>query len=145
MPNTKPRNVWQQFAESFRSSMLLIENHPELESLVEALHQVDSHGDKSLLIQLLKSSGCKRDELLADLFERYDLVKPKRRGAPRRPAYIMSDTDLKLARANGDVDRLKAKGLKTPQAVEQAAQEHGVTVSQLTEFRAGRRRSLRKR
>jgi hypothetical protein len=150
MSDTKPRNIWQQFADKalrLRSSMLLLENYPELESMVEALRDIDSSegADKSLLIALLKSSGSKRDELLADLIGRYDLVKSTRKGAHRRPAYIMSDIDLLLAQANSDVDDLRAEGLTIPQAIERAAQARGVTAGQLTEFRAGRRRSLRKR
>jgi hypothetical protein len=148
----KPRNIYQQLGDEtlrLRSSMLLLEKYPELETLIEALHDIDgSEGaDKTKLIELLKSTGSMRDVLLADLIGRYDLVKPKRKGAHRRQAYIMSDTDLLLAQANAEVDiiRQKAKGWTISESIDLAASLHGVKATQLMEFHAGRRRSLRKR
>jgi hypothetical protein len=145
------RNVYQRFGDEARrdqSSMLLFDAYPELTSLIEALRRVDeSKGtDKAALIRVLRSTGSMRNKLLADLFERYDLVRPKRRCPPVRPAYVMSDEELLLAKANGDVDRLmEEEELSIHEAIAQAALKHGVRRNQLRDFRAGRSRSVRKR
>ena len=126
--------------------MLLLEVHPELEPLVDALRDVDeSEGaNKAALVKLLKSTGDTRDALLADLIDRYDLAKKTGRGRPRRPAYVMSDDDLNLAQANGMVTKLVSPDCSLDEALERAAAKYGTTAGKLSEFRMGRRRSVRR-
>jgi len=146
------RNPYQQFgqdtkrdAQRLRSSLLLLEAYPELETMVEALHAIDNGGDKAPLVELLKSSGSMRDALLADLIDRHDLEKKKGRGRPPRPAYIMSDEDLNFSRANAYVDDqlLDDPNLSLDERIDRAAEKFGTTRIKLVEFRDGRRRSLR--
>jgi len=150
----QPLNVYQQFAAEMhrgRSSLLLEEAYPELQRLVEALRDIDDSAgiDKAALIDELNATGSKRDELLANLLERFDLVKKKGRGAPQRPAYVMSDIDLALAKGNAAVDELLLGDdrLTLEQAFDYVAWDTGgvFSANQLKEFRPGRRRSVRKR
>jgi hypothetical protein len=146
-------NPYQQFGAEMRrgrSSLLLEEAHPELQRLVEALRDIDDSAgtDKAALIDELRTTGHLRGELLADLLERYELVKRKGKGAPRRPAYVMTDIDLSLAKGNAAIDMLLLGDdpLTLGQALDYVAWDMGVfTASQLGDFRTGRRRSVRKR
>jgi hypothetical protein len=78
---------------------------------------------------------------------RHDLKKPIRRGAPRKPSYVMSETDVTLSAAAGAVDKLrkKNKAMSLNEAVIEIARQRNIPASKLTEHYAGRRRSLRKR
>ena len=147
------KNPYQAFgqdtkkdAQRLRSSLLLLEKYPELETLVEALYAIDNGGDKAPLITLLKSTGSMRDALLADLLDRHDLEKKKGRGRRKRPDYVMPDDDLVLSQANAMVDDLAVEDprLSLDQRIDRAAEKFGITTrSKLVEFRTGRRRSLR--
>jgi hypothetical protein len=99
--------------------------------------------DKAPLVEMLKSTRDQRDRLLADLIERWVFVKPRSR--PRRPAYLMSDDDIALAAANGAVITMVENGMKVADAVTLVSKERNISRSKLEDFRAGRRRSTRKK
>jgi hypothetical protein len=129
------------------SSMILfdIDNNPHLDRWIAAIYAVDaSNGaDKSPLVRMLKSTRDQRDMLLADLIERWVFVKPKSR--PRRPAYMMSEDDIILAEANGAVMDMVENGMKVADAKTLVCKERDISRRKLEDFRAGRRRSMRKK
>ena len=140
-------DLFEAYAEGalrLRSSLLLLEKYPELTVWVEALRDIDdSNGtDKASLVELLKSTGDKRDALLADLIDRYDFAKKKSR--PRRPAYVMTNEDLELSAANADIEDLRAQDWTLTDAIKHVAARRGIKISQLEDFHANRRRSTRK-
>lgn len=127
------------------SSLILfdLDNNPHVEKWIAAIHAIDvSNGtDKASLVKLLNSTRDQRDMLLADLLERWILVKPRSR--PRRPAYMMSEDDIALASASGAVMDMKEKGMKVGHAMTLVCKERNISRSKLEDFRARRRRSVR--
>jgi hypothetical protein len=124
--------------------------------------------NKEPLVELLKSTGEKRDLLIADWIERYDHVKKP--GRPRLPIYNMTDDDKVLhnvsclvkdlrdvgfsstdafARVAADfindaVDSLvHVDGWSLRDAVKRVFARDIITEEKLADFNAGRRRSMR--
>jgi hypothetical protein len=128
--------------------------------------------DKKPLIELLRSRSTTPNEnlLLADLIDRNILPKG---GRPRRPMYIMTVDDKTLSNASYKVEELRNLGWSRADAINRVAADFDndavdslvnldglsrraavksvfagrqlVTESKLADFRAGRRRSRRKK
>jgi hypothetical protein len=124
----------------------------KLEDLVNALHALDKSAgaNKAQLVELLKSTGETRDALMADLFERYDLKRPKR-GRPPRPVYSMSGNNAGFESARGEVAELRAaaklRGDRLPaaDAITRVAEERGIPRGTLDAYVNGQSRSRRKK
>jgi hypothetical protein len=141
---------------------------------VEAFYAIDKSAgaNKAQLVELLKSTGEKRDRLTADLLERYDLKRPSK-GRPRLPLYHMTDDDKVLHSVSHAVEVLQDAGYSRTDAVTRIDAEVAnaavddlvnvdgfllrdavkrvfagrdiITESKLEDFRANRRRSTRKK
>ena len=146
----EPPDPFEEYGKSARynlSSMILfdLDNNPRLEDWIAAIYAIDvSNGaNKAGLVELLNSTRDQRDMLLADLIDRWDLVKPRNR--PRRPAYMMSDDDIALSSACGAIEGLREEGLSLNDAITRVTKERNISRSKLEDFRARRRRSVRKK
>ena len=127
--------------------------------------------DKKPLIELLRSRGTTlaENELVADLIDRHILPK---RGRPRRPVYVITDEDQLLNTACSEVEDLRAAGFSRADAItrvsadfdnyaiyrlvqidklslrsaaKRVAERNFITEARLADFKAGRRRSRRKK
>jgi hypothetical protein len=115
------------------------------EPWLDALEAFD-RGDKSELVALLKSGYPIPPAIaphIGDIFERYDFKRPAH--TPRKPSYVLTDTDITLSFADAAVDDLMSKGWPQADAIADVANKRGILVSKLSEHHAGRRRSQRKR
>ena len=168
-----------EYAKSWPGNLSLMilsefdDNNSRIMDWVEAINAIDkSNGtNKVPLVELLKSTGEKRDELIADWIDRYDHVRTK--GRPRLPIYNMSDDEKLLHSASHAVKVLQHTGYSRTDAVTRVAADFAnkavdslvhvdgfllrdavkrvfagqdiITESKLADFSAGRRRSMRKK
>jgi hypothetical protein len=145
-----PSNPFQAFADRAcrpERTILFDDDDVRTDPWLDALEAFDNNGDKAPLITLMMSGYPMPASIvpyIGDLLDRYDFKRPP--GAPRKPAYTLTATDVALNSADAAVDELMATGeWKLPDAVAQVAAQHGIPVSKLNEHHAGRRRSQRKR
>jgi hypothetical protein len=183
----KPREIaalveldgFDEYADSWPgnlSVMILSEfddHNSRIMEWVDAIYASDKSdgANNAPLVELLKSTGMKRDLLIADWIDRYNHEKPK--GRPRLPIYNMTDDDKVLHSASNAVKELRAEGLSTADATARVAADFDnaevdrlvhadglplrdavkrvfagrdiITESKLADFSAGRRRSMRKK
>jgi hypothetical protein len=176
----KPSNPFLKYGKSMPRNLSLMvlseldDDNSHLMEWVEAIYAIDktTGANKAPLVKLLQSTGEKRDRLVADLFERYDLKRPSK-GRPRLPIYNMTDDDNLLHSASNAVKFLQGAGYSRTDAVQRVDAEFAnaaidnlmnvdrfllrdavkrvfagrdmITESKLDDFDAGRRRSTRKK
>ena len=94
---------------------------------IRALECVDQHGDKSLLLALLKSKRdlpLKARGYLSDLLARYQLIKKV--GGQTTPAYDRTAAEAALGMAVQHVRELVMDGMRVADALEQTCQIRGI-------------------
>jgi hypothetical protein len=97
------------------------DNNSRIMDWVDAIYACDKTdgADKHRLVELLKSTGEKRDLLIADWIERYDHVKKP--GRPPLPIYTMSDDDKVLHNVRCLVKELRDVGFSSTNAFARVA------------------------
>jgi hypothetical protein len=117
---------------------------PVIERWLDAFDAFEN-ADKSKLVALMKSGTPLPNILvphIGDLLDRWTISRPNHR--MRIPSYRMTDDDLKMNRANCEVDDLLEAGKSLADALAEAAAPDGIEISVLREYRAKRRSSERR-
>jgi hypothetical protein len=113
---------------------------------IEALEAIDVRGDKSRLIELLRSDMPLPDSsrrYLADLIERYELKRP--RGGRSTPAYDRSGAEAMLLLAKEEIEyERRHNGKTTKQAIDEVAKALQLNSEIVRNFIEGRRGSSRR-
>jgi hypothetical protein len=110
-----------------------------VDAWLDALEDFDS-GDKSTLVNLMKSGNPLPDELLphiGDLLDRWAFKRPPHK--MRLPSYRMTRDELEMSNACAGVMDLLAAGLDLDAALTDVAAKHDVTVAKLREYYGKRR------
>jgi|SRR5215204_2710194 len=121
---------------------------PELEPWIRALQDIDKRGDKTTLVELLKSGTpppFKARWHLADLLDRYQL-KPKHGGKAggRTPSYDVTQRVAQLDAAVVGVRSLMKEGMPRDEAVKKIAPYRGVSEEALQLHLDGKYASARR-
>jgi hypothetical protein len=173
---TEPLDPYEEYGNSSPSNLSVMilsefdDNNSRIMDWVDAIYACDKTdgADKHRLVELLKSTGEKRDLLIADWIERYDHVKKP--GRPPLPIYTMSDDDKVLHNVRCLVKELRDVGFSSTDAFARVAADFAndavdtlvhvdgwslrdavkrvfardfITEEKLADFNAGRRRSMR--
>jgi hypothetical protein len=141
-------NPFEQYGNRHHhpSRVILFDDDSRNDVWLDALEAFD-RGDKSVLVALMKSGYPIPSAILphiGDAIDRcYDFKRPAH--APRKPTYIMTDTDVALNSADVEVGDLMRDGWTLADAIANVANKRGLPASKLSEHHARRRRSQRKR
>jgi hypothetical protein len=119
---TEPLDPYEEYGNSSPGDLSLMilsefdDNNSPVMDWVDAIYACDKTdgADKHRLVELLKSTGEKRDLLIADWIERYDHVK--KTGRPRLPIYNMTEGDKALHNVSYLVKELRTKGFSRTDA-----------------------------
>jgi len=107
-----------------------------------AFDVLDTRGDKRPLVALLRKSKQPRDQQMADLLERYDLVR--KRGGQRTPAYNRSKVEIKIDLALLYLRKLRRQGVPKKEAITEAADCYRLRFEVLENAYEGKRGSRRR-
>jgi hypothetical protein len=115
-----------------------------IEYWVDALTALDQFGDKKPLCGFLRNCELSSEvgEYLADLIERRCV--PLKKGRPRTPAYTLGDLNIQYLNALYNVEAYRQEGMSLDDALEEAANESGLSLTSLRLSHHGSHTSLRR-
>ena len=117
--------------------IVLVEPDEPINEWIAAVNFVDVCGDKEPLLKQLRKTGETRDLLLADLLERHQLRRQRKRGGQSVPIYDLSRADWSLTMALNDMRNHGA-------SLEAAADRYKIDKRALKIASDGKRGSLRR-
>jgi hypothetical protein len=128
----------------FTDQAYWLDSDPANQPWYEALHALDSRGDKEPLRKLLESDAVLTRVVrqhLSDLVGR-GIKRPK--GGQLTPSYAASDMDVTLALAFDAVRSMRARGVPRAEAITRAAATYRVDRRAVEQVCAGQRQSFQR-
>jgi hypothetical protein len=121
--------------------IVLVEPGMPINKWIAAVNFVDVCGDKSSLLKLLRETGAARDLLIADLLERHQLRRQRKRGGQSPPIYDLSRADWMLVKALNEVRNLR-RSMSREAALEAVSNKHRIHRDVLEPAYKGKRSDL---